>query len=227
MKSMKGLKNLGIIYIGVLILLSMVWGNRYLSSKAEQSSMAEMDYESQNNPLDDPCWFNTREGINAAVERGRKGRDFATLAKIRNRQLYGFEEVTPISEAVKLFNLEKIKCVPYLKEFPPLTEDELIAAIVVGVNGEKRGTEFHTERDAFWKIVTSRMMPIGSVLSAHNGGNIQNSPLAPYKTINAKGIEIFLLLGADKNGRTGLAAPSKPEEILVIRKTFYGIEIGD
>lgn len=199
----------------------LILGNKFfLSMGAEQIHMST----DNNNPVDDPCWFRTRAGMESADE-GIPGRSWEILEKIRDRQLFGFKEETPISEAVRIFNLEEIQCRPYFKEYPPLTEDELIAAIIVGVNQNKRGTVFHEERDALWRIVTKRMMLKGSLLRADQGGNIQESPLAPWGTINAKGIEIYLHLGADKNGRADLGAPINDEEKLIIRKTFYGIEI--
>lgn len=172
----------------------------------------------------DPCWFNTKAGMESA-DKGIQGRDPQTLRAIYDRRLYGFAEDTPLREALRLFNLEEIQCVSYFKDYPPLTEDELIAAILVGVNQNERGTTFPKEREALWQIASRRMLPKGSRLGAWNAGNIQGSPLSPYKTINAKGIEIYLLLGADKDGRTGVAPPTKPEEYLIVRKTFSGIEI--
>ena len=102
---------------------------------------------------------------------------------------------------------------------------ETLSRLAEGVNEHGRGTEFTAERDAFWRIATERMMPKGSVFRATNGGYRSGPPLRPAGTILAKGIEILIILGADKNGREGLAAPTKLEELLTIRKTFSGIEV--
>lgn len=195
----------------------LIWENKAtLYNKASLTKAASMQSEEQNKKTDDPCRFRNSEGLNSE--------DYEIFKKGRDRETFGYPADTPLSEAIKFFNQE-LQCSPLHREYLPLTEEEVIAAIVVSANDNKRGTTFLAERDAFWKIATQKMMPKGSILRATNGGNVQGSPLKPFNTIQAKGIEIFILLGADKNGREDFPAPAKLEEMLTIRKTFSGIEM--
>jgi len=113
---------------------------------------------------------------------------------------------------------------PLQRGYPQLTEDEVVAAIVAGVNDNKRGTSFIEQRDELWRVATHHVMAKGSVIRATNGGRVQGSPLSPNGTIQAKGIEILLVLGLDKNGRADFPSSSNAEDILTIRKTFFGFE---
>lgn len=211
------------LFICIVATLALGWlvlNYRILPNDFSSYSTAmEVNSKEQSTTPNDPCWFRTREGLESASDEMKKRRQESN--EMKN---FGYPNDTPLDEALRIFN-EEMKCSPLERDYPPLTEDEVIAAIVVGVNDSKRGTTFHDERDAFWKIATQRIMPKGAVLRAHSGGNVQGSPLSPDKTIHAKGIEIFLLLGADKNGRSDFPPPAKLEEILIIRKTFSGIEV--
>lgn len=203
---------------GVTLLVTFVWVV-FLYNGASFSRASSMKAQKKDKKASDPCWFRSREGLESASDD--------MIKKLRERQdieVYGYTTDIPLSDAVKIFN-EELQCSPLYREYPPLTEDEIIAAIVADVNENNRGTTFLAERDALWKIVTQKMLPKGSILKFASSGRIQNSPLRPSGTIHAKGIRVFLLLGLDKNGRLDLPLPSKPEEILTIRKTFSGIEI--
>lgn len=68
-------------------------------------------------------------------------------------------------------------------------------------------------------------MPKGSILKADGYGKMLGSPLAPRGTAQAKGLEIYIQLNADKNGREGLPPIPEAQEVLIIRRTFYGLEI--
>lgn len=215
---MKPIKTFSLlIYVAsTIVFAGLVWANKAILFNESFLNTASM--QSQGKAVDNRCWFRSREGIDSASQKMIKQR--------REREeilVFGYSTDIPLSEAVKIFN-EEMQCVSTYQSYPPLTEDEVVAAIAAGVNGNERGTKFLAERDALWKIATKRTMPKGSILNFWSGGNIQGSPLSPYKTIQAKGIEIFLMLGLDKNGRSDFPSVPKLEETLTIRKTFYGVE---
>lgn len=213
--------------LGLFILFALstgaawsAWGNWVVFSRILGfSEVVNPALGVQDRNDNNPCWFRTPGALqSASLEMVRKREERNLL------QTFGYPADTPLSEAVKIFN-EEMECSPLERDYPRLTEDEVIAAVVVGVNNNNRGTTFHTERDVFWKIVTEKVVPKGTVLGSHSGGNVQGSPLAPRGTISANGIEIFLRLGADKNGRSEFPPAPKLEQVLTIRKTFYNIEI--
>lgn len=211
------------LLVGIALAVAFVWlmwDNKVLVHKGIIfSRAANMESQKPDKKVDNPCWFRSRAGLESASDD--------MIKKLRERQIvetYGYATDTPLSEAVKIFN-EELQCSPLYREYPPLTEDEVIAAIVASVNDNNRGTTFLAERDILWKIATQKMLPKGSILRFASSGRVTNSPLRPSGIIQAKGIEIFLLLGLDKNGKVDLPLPPKLEEILTIRKTFSGIEI--
>ena len=211
------------VLAGIMLIVTfawLMWENKVFPQKDVWfSRAANMESQKQDNKAGDPCWFRSREGLDSATD--------VMIKKLGERQeveVYGYAADTPLSEAVKFFN-EELQCSPLYKAYPPLTEDEVIAAIVADVNDNNRGTTFLAEKDALWRIATQKIIPKGSILKFASSGRIQNSPLKPSGTIRVIGIRIFLLLGLDKNGKFDLPLPPKPEEILTIRKTFSGIEI--
>jgi hypothetical protein len=169
--------------------------------------------------MDDPCWF-TKPGalITASDELKRQRDERMEIGR------YGYRSDTSLKEAVRIFN-EEMKCDPLQKEYPPLTEDEVLASIVEGVNQNHRSSVFRAERDIFWQIAVQRILPSGTVLNAQVGGNMSGSPLAPKGMVRTKGIEIYLQLRADKNGRGGMPPLAEPQELLIIRKTFFQVKI--
>ena len=52
--------------------------------------------------------------------------------------MYGYPTEIPMSRAISIFN-EETRCKTPYKDYPPLTEDELIAAIVAGPDWEAGG----------------------------------------------------------------------------------------
>src|SRR5262249_8830086 len=128
--------------------------------------------------------------------------------------MYAYPKQLPLSEAIRVFNEEK-QCSSMLAPYPPLTENELIAPIVAGPDGGKEGQVWRTQRDAFWRIATEKVMPKGSLLVADGGYRIQESPLRPSGTIEARGIRITLLVGLENHQHGALL---RPEQSLVIRK---------
>ena len=64
-------------------------------------------------------------------------------------------------------------------------------------------------------------MPKGALLVVDSGGRVQESPLRPFGTIQAKGITITLFLGLEKSEHGHVA---RPEQTLLVRKTYSKIE---
>ncbi len=144
------------------------------------------------------------------------------IEKRQNQTIYGYATEIPLSEAIRMFNEEK-QCMSLYAEYPPLTEEELIAAIVAGADYGKQGEIWLAQKDALWKIASQKMMPKGALLVVESGGRVQESPLRPFGTIAAKGIRITLLLGLNEN-IDGMKSVRKPEQTLVIRKTYSKVE---
>ncbi len=161
----------------------------------------------------DPCWFMSLK--DPTIPSG-------LIEKRQAREMYGYPSETPLSEAIRIFN-EETKCKALYAAYPPLTEDELIAAIVAGPDPGKEGEVWLAQKDLLWRIASERIMPKGSALGVESGGREQASPLRPNGTIQAKGIRITLVLGLDK--RTDAMGVAKPEQTLVIRKTYSQVEI--
>ena len=159
-----------------------------------------------------PCWF---------LSPG----DFDTVPYhiVRQRQQmedYGYPEDMPLSDAIKIFN-EKQQCSSPYKSFPPLTEEELTAAILAGPDYGKQGDVWLAQKDTLWGIITKKMMPKGSLLVMESGGRALDSPFSK-EAVEAKGIRISLLLELDKNNR--LESILKPMQVLVIRKSVIGVQ---
>jgi hypothetical protein len=160
----------------------------------------------------DSCWFMSLKDPSIPYEM---------IVDRQNREMYGYPSEIPLSKAISIFN-EETRCKALFKEYPPLTEDELIAAIVAGADYGKQGEVWVAQRDALWKIASQRVMPKGALLVVESGGRVQESPLRPEGTIEAKGIRITLFLGLEKSEHGHTA---KPEQVLVIRKTYSKVEI--
>ncbi len=159
----------------------------------------------------DPCWFMSLKDETISYEM---------IEKRQNREMYGYPTEIPISEAIRIFN-EETRCKAPYKSYPPLTEDELIAAIVAGADYGKQGAIWLAQRDALWKIAAKRVMPKGALLVVDSGGRVLESPLRPNGTIQAKGMKITLLIGLETNDYRDV----KPEQTLIVRKTFSKVEI--
>ncbi len=168
--------------------------------------------QAQPKPPKDPCWFMSLKD---------KSMPFDMIEKRQNREMYGYPTEIPLREAIRIFN-EETQCKAPYKGYPPLTEDELIAAIVAGPDYGKEGDVWVAQRDALWKIASQKMMPKGALLVVESGGRVQESPLRPEGTIEAKGIRITLFLGIGKSDHGHIA---RPEQTLIVRKTYSNVEI--
>ncbi len=145
----------------------------------------------------------------------------ALTEEARNRGIYGYPAEIPLAEALRLFN-EETGAWAARAGHPPLTQDELVAAIVAGADYGKQGEVWRAQKEVLWDIATRKKMPRGSLLIAESGGRVLESPLRPEGAVEPKGIRITLLLGLDRNNM--LEGSIKPEQALLIRKTYSRVE---
>jgi hypothetical protein len=139
----------------------------------------------------------------------------------RKRGIYGYPAEISLAEAVRLFN-EETGAWAARAGHPPLTQDELVAAIVAGADYGKQGEVWRAQKEVLWDIAVRKKMPKGSLLIAESGGRLLESPLRPEGAIEPKGIRITLLLGLDRNNM--LEGVIKPEQALLIRKTYSRVD---
>jgi hypothetical protein len=210
---MKRLNRLHLLLAAVILVTFtwFIWSRLTTAGKSVSRNFAEEQVQ-QKKPKD-PCWFMSLKDETIPLD---------LIEKRQAREMYGYPSATPLSEAINIFN-EEMKCKALYAEYPPLTDDELIAAIVAGADYGKQGEIWLAQKDTLWRIASERTMPKGSLLVVESGGRVQESPLRPDGTIQAKGIRITLILGLDRNvDDKGVA---KPEQTLVIRKTYSQVEI--
>ena len=159
--------------------------------------------------LDDPCWYTSFESIESVGAE--------KLMRRQNLMMYGYENEITLAEAVQLFNRE-LSCSPIFKEYPPLTEEEVIAAIIGRSN---RNNSPDLLEDKFELIVREKKLPKASLLYFGGGGIIGDDAGNPLYKIKPKGITIYLVLDLDPvNGHKGL----KQNQLLLIRQIYTGVE---
>jgi hypothetical protein len=206
------------LYLVLAIISTIVLVAWVFSSGAMTSGQAGHYYQmnakdqGQRNLPRDPCWFITLKDKSIPYEEIKKRQD---------RQMQGYPEEIPLHEAIRIFNEEK-QCASVLASYPPLTEDELIASIVAGPDNillTEDGRRFQEE--ILWKIATRKVMPKGTLLVAYTGSYRLESPLRPEGTIRAVGITIALHLGLENHEYGQIL---KPEQIFVIRRTYFKVE---
>jgi hypothetical protein len=201
------------VTLATALLTWSMWSTIITSGKTFSPGILSMSNQEQSKPAKDPCWFKTLKDKSIPYEEIKKRQDMET---------HGYPTEIPLGEAIRIFNEEK-QCSELYAQYPPLTEDEMIAAIVGGPDYGKQGEVWLAQKDALWKIASDKMMPKGSLLVVESGGRAQESPLSPVGTVVAKGIRITLLLGLDESGKHGRIL--KPEQTLVVRKTYSKVEI--
>lgn len=64
---------------------------------------------------------------------------------------YGYTADIPLNEAVRLFNAA-LSCDASWKKYPQLTEDEVVAAIMMGINDNGRRYGYLVEKEAFGRL---------------------------------------------------------------------------
>jgi|SRR5215469_16608464 len=199
------------ILVVVILITSMLVTRVNTSGRSDYQVSEGVGERGQSNRPEDPCWFATL-----------KDRSLPFYEKIKQRddlEIQGYPQETPLPEAIRTFN-EENQCSSVLRQYPPLTEDELIAAIVAGTDYPLHEEPGKAQRDALWKIATRRVMPKGSLLVASSSGRVQESPLRPSGTIQAEGIRIDIFLGLESHE---LGQPLRPEQIFLVRKTYFKV----
>jgi len=181
------------------------------SEKADHSNYMNVKKQGQRDLPKDPCWF---------VTLNDKSIPYEVISKREDQKMHGYPEKIPLNEAIRIFNEEK-QCISALAPYPPLTEDELIAAIVAGPDNVLSGDARQFQEDLLWKIATQKVMPKGALLIATTGSRVQESPLRPDGTIRAEGISIVLRLGLENHEYGQIL---KPEQTFVIRRTYFKVE---
>jgi hypothetical protein len=110
------------------------------------------------------------------VEAINKSRELsAAFRQMTNREIYGYPAATPLAEALRVFNSEE-KCVEFRGTIPPLTEDEVVAAIVAGPT-YGREEIWQSQQKSLWEIAVHKRLPRGSLLTAESGSCAYDSPL--------------------------------------------------
>lgn len=162
----------------------------------------------------DPCAFQKgTEVIDKSPELS------AAFKQRTDREINGYPTEISLEEGLRIFNEEE-KCVEFRGTLPPLTEAEVIAAIVAGPT---YGIEkvWQIQKRALWDIVIRKKLPRGSLLTAESGGCVFDSRLGKGQ-VCVKGQRIYLFLDLDKTRRA--SNPLKPEQIVVLRTNYFGIE---
>lgn len=133
-----------------------------------------------------------------------------------SRESRGYETDISLREALRIFNSE-LQCYTYWASLPPLTEEEIIANVIGGPDyGNER--KWQVQKDTLKQIASKRIMPKGALLVAESGGC--QTLVVPGPQTCVKGLKIYLFIGLDKTPRELVT----PEQIILIRKTYFGVE---
>jgi hypothetical protein len=145
--------------------------------------------------------------------------------KYQNIIQYGYPTDVPLSQAVKEFN----DCATS-KEESPLTENEVIAAIIGGAEIPETWSDPKAIQSDFEKILYKRLFPKGArfeisrtteiSLNDEDSRELRAAFNAPKITL--KRWVITLYRGLDKKPIEG--TPLAPGQAFVIRKRYYGVE---
>lgn len=158
---------LGALAVGLVA--AIVWAQTGAPGRSSREDSKNMNEQEKSKLPKDPCWFNTLKGPTWTYEM---------YSKRQEREMRGYPADVPLAEAIRFFNEEK-QCSPLLAPYPPLTEDELVAAIVAGPAYGAWGEPWIAQKDTLFKIAKDKVMPKGSLLVADGGPNVQESPLRP------------------------------------------------
>jgi hypothetical protein len=163
--------------------------------------------------VDDPCWFQKGEEVI------KNSSTLSEKARLRTeREINGYPARMSLKDAVALFNSEE-RCVPFRGTLPPLTEEEVVAAIVAGPTYGSEPT-WRMQKDLLWAIAVRQELPAGSLLVAESGACAYNTELG--KDVCVEGQRIYLMLGLDKNPRAG--SPLKPEQVFLLRANYQRLK---
>lgn len=160
-----------------------------------------------------PCWFvELKENDSWTYEE---------LQERNKRDQLGYPTEIPLKEAIKTFNEER-HCYEHFREFPDLTEEEVLSAIVLGSYDSPEEQQNEKRKAILSNILQNKMLPKGSLLEYYNGKYHKEISLGRFGKIHAKDFVISLYLGLDKNDPNEKG--STPGYIFVIRNKFYGFE---
>lgn len=145
--------------------------------------------------------------------------------KYQNFMLYGYPTDVPLSQAVKEFN----DCFSD-KEESPLTENEVIAALIGGDETTGTLSDLEAVKSDFEKILYKRLFPKGAklVISRTTEISLNDEDSRELRVafnaskLTIKRWVITLLRGLDKKPSEG--EPLAPGQAFVIRKRYYGFE---
>jgi hypothetical protein len=137
------------------------------------------------------------------------------FAERMKRESRGYETDIPLAEALRIFNAE-LKCYSYWASLPPVTEEEIVAN---AIGGPDYGNEpkWQLQKQVLDQISTRKIMPKGALLVAESGGCQTLAPPGPQTCV--RGLKIYLFFGLDKVPRE----EAKPEQIVLIRKTYFDV----
>jgi hypothetical protein len=175
------------------------------------SNSPDSNVRQQQDKVKDPCWFMSLKDKTIPYE---------VILRREERELRGYPMDIPLSEAISVFNEEK-QCNATLAQYPPLTENEVIAAIVAGPGYGPWGEVWRAQKDILWRIAKDKLMPKGSLLVATGGPNVQDSPIRPKGDIKSRGISIAIFLGLEHHE---FGQDLTQEQIFEIRRTYFTVE---
>lgn len=203
------------ILIFIVACVGIFWlHNGRISASSGSEALMKPSGSEQLASGDDPCGF----------QKGTKAIDnsptlSAAFKQRTDREINGYPTEISLEEGLRIFNAEE-KCVEFRGTLPPLTEAEVIAAIVAGPT-YGIGKVWQIQKKALWDIVIRKKLPRGSLLTAENGGCVFDSRLGKGQ-VCVKGQRIYLFLDLDQPRRA--SNPLKPEQIVVMRANYFGIE---
>lgn len=161
---------------------------------------------------DDPCLFVISMDANPVNERLIESR--------QQREINGYAAEIELSEAVRLFNREQ-SCYKGSAEFPPVTEDEIIAATSTSADYNQDSDAWVGQKGDLLAIRERRVLPKGSLLVGEVNGPVFDIASQQQTKITAKGQRIYLLFSLDINSRLEGVLPSRA---FLIRKLFKRID---
>lgn len=198
------MKKAKIIYLGIFLLTISIGiiGIYYLN----KTVFAEPSLKTSKNP----CWF---KGYNDPSV------SYAEIDARQKREMYGYSVDVPLETAVKKFN-EEMRCYSQYDEFPELTEDEVIAALIDFDSLNNQPNYSEAKREERKKIVSNRILPKGALLQ-FNMGTCQDIGYFS-NDLCAKGLKIRLIFNLDKNDDGKYRYLD--EDVFVVRKIFLGVK---
>ena len=193
------------------LVTAFAWARMGVPVTSRREDSRNMNDQEKGKTPKDPCWFMTLDDKTIPYE---------VIRRREQREMQGYPAEVPLAEAIRVFNEEK-QCSPLLAPYPPLTEAEVVAAIVAGPGYGVWGEPWLAQKDIWFKIAKDKVMPKGSLLVATGGPNVQESPLRPDGDIKAKGISIAIFLGLENHE---YGQELKREQIFEIRRTYFSVE---